>query len=330
LPPRIVTKFPDLIRPPQGSLVRPPIAQLPPGVTTGNGRGVRPPGIQLFKTPELANLKYSPKVPFIPNHKHAGRPRVPLYFVAGLFGFGTAYWYNRTSTTYVAQKDAVWVRPTPTCYVDGKVFYRQPGSDRCFNFKSAEPGDYFQVNDKVYRWTPGKHISAEDCVDEEDRARRSVAYESWKRDNPTYLQTIAARPPKPEPVRDVVPGQLDCSSCLAGIGPVEIGNGMCSLTIANNCEHGVSFKGGISHKSGPATCEFEHNAETGEQKVVCNAPCDSFQDAQVYMSAATPKEGWTGATPACRVVDPAKIQTAATTGGSGDDIFVNGWDAVED
>ena len=305
-------------------------ATLPAGIKVGNGRGVRPPGIvpRVFtptlvtgaKTGPRLGLAFATRFPAIKGHRFAGRPRLPLFFVAGVFGFGSSYWYYRTSTTYIVD-DPVWVRPLPSCYVGGNVFYREPGSGACFDFARAEPGDYFECNSRVYRWAPDRAASVEDIVAEDDEGSRAVVYEDWAKANPAYIKTKAARPARSVPTSATLePAQLDCSSCLGAQGPIETGNGMCSLTIANNCPQPISFKGGMSRASGDGriTCEFSDDVENGSQKTVCSAPCASFDEAQAYITAATPKAGWTGKSRACRLIDPAKVAAAQIKGKSGD------------
>lgn len=327
-----------------GAALSKPPASLPAGVKVGNGLGLRPAGVAPTRfaagprrpgwVPGLLGgspraLAFAPRYPLIKGHRFAGLRRLPLFFVAGLYGFGPDYWYYRSSGTYLLD-DPLWVLPAPSCYVAGEIFYRDPGRDDCFDFLSAAPGDPFESGGRVYSWQPDSTSSVEDLIADEDANGRSVPLADWKRANPSSANAAAARPktvaaPTPLPTLALV----DCSACLAAQGPIEAGNGMCSLTIANSCPQPISFKGGVSRAPGGTaeearlTCEFSTDIDTGAQTSVCTAPCASFDQAHTFITAATPKAGAKLTPKACRLIDPAKVDAARKSrlGSSSPDIY---------
>jgi hypothetical protein len=251
----------------------------------------------------LANLNHphvkpvARVLPSILGHKHANRPRLPLFVLApALLGAGWMgrefYVWNRRSYDNVG-----WIAPIPSCYVGGTVFYRNPWSGECFNFETAEPGERFAVGTKVYSWTPAKYASVEDMVDDQERTGASVMADPFRIANPTAPVTRVSTEPMSRPALSLE--ATDCSSCLTAIGPVEVTGGQCSVTISNNCGLPVAFDVEFQ-RNGQTFCQTKLDAASASEVIVCTQPCTAFLEARVNLKSAMPKLANTAPFKGCR------------------------------
>jgi hypothetical protein len=265
----------------------------------------------------LANLNHphvkpvARLLPPIIGHKHANRPRLPLYVLAptllGAVWMGREFFvWNRRSYDNVG-----WIAPIPSCYVGGTVFYRNPWTGNCFNFESAEPGDHFAVGTKIYAWAPAKYPGVEDMVDEQERSGASVTSDQFRLANPmppaSRVAVAAGQLPAALGVATAVTtpnsGQnlevTDCSSCLTAIGPVEVTGGQCSVTISNNCGLPVAFD--VEFQRDDQTfCQSKMDAASASEVIVCTQPCTTFLEARVKLKSAMPKFANTAPFKGCR------------------------------
>jgi hypothetical protein len=328
-------------------------AKKPPTTPPANTGPVTP-----ATKPPVANLNrphvkpVAKVIPFIPGHKHANRPRLPLFVTAPvLVGVAWAsrelYVWNRKSYDNVG-----WVAPIPSCYVGGTVFYRNPWTGKCFDFDNAQPGDRFVVGTKAYSWTPARHASVEDCVEDGDRNKTSVPEEEFRRANPvapvrrTSVDSSVGYTPaalaqsgsgstgssgpssgtvtrtkgtqQTSSAAATLPAVLeatDCTSCLSAIGPVEVTGGQCSVTISNNCGMPIAFDMEFQ-KENNTFCQTRSDVASSAEIIVCTQPCTTFLDVRVNLKAAIPKTGATPPFKGCRAHWAAEETT--TTAAAGD------------
>jgi hypothetical protein len=256
--------------------------------------------------PPLANLNHphlkpvARVLPSIIGHKHANRPRLPLFVLApallGASWMGREFYvWNRRSYDNVG-----WIAPIPTCYVGGTVFYRDPWSGDCFNFEAAEPGDRFAVGTKVYTWSPAKYPSVEDMVDDQERSGAGIMSEPFRIANPTPRATRVSVEAVSRPVVAALGLEAtDCSSCLTAIGPVEVTGGQCSVTISNNCSLAVAFD--VEFQRNDQTfCQTKLDAAGASEVIVCTQPCTTFLESRVNLKSALPKLANTAPFKGCR------------------------------
>ena len=274
----------------------------------GGGGGKVPPSGQLFTPAAAPKLGLPPgaKIPFkpyqvkfypaYPGYRWAGRPRFPLWAVVPAVALGAAgaYWWSSETS---------WSRPYPNCYVGGGVYYADPYSGSCFDFTSAEDGDYFMVNRRVYRWYPTRYETPEDTIYEESRLNEDAPYDDdWVKKAPPRKSRVAASvvPSSAAASLNLTATQrTDCSSCIAAMGPIQGPAGQCTTMVVNNCAHPVTVDGGF-HKTDAGFCEFSGDIVGAGEMTVCTKPCAEFEQAQAYIKTAMPQSTWKGPVNGCK------------------------------
>jgi hypothetical protein len=292
-------------------LAKPPLQYVPKGPIQA-APGLNIPGL-VFKQPPPKYKFYPPLPPPVPPPKWAGPATIPPawgwhpwkgknmlpYFVVGaVVGVGVgAVAYN------------YWTPPPPSCYLGGGVVYYYPGTKVCFDFATAVAGDPFVFEDRIYYWEPRRYRTVELLIAaEQPRAEPALG---WADREPTRLTLVKSgmdrAASRAKSVAAVPFDQLDCSTCLAALGPTEGENGMCTVSLVNNCDHDVIASGGLALTSAaagsPPLCDFQGEVPAGAEVAACTKPCGEFNEAQVFLNAVIPTEATQRPSPSCRVAE---------------------------
>ncbi len=288
-----------LIHTPAKGLNIKPLA--PPKVASVNlllFKPMRPP----VPPPRLIGPAWYQPAPRFSWYPWGGRKYFPYFFVGTIV----------TGAVVVAGYN-YWTPPPPSCYAGGSTVYYYPGTRVCYDFSVAREDDEFECHGKVFRYRPSRYRTVETMI--ENEAPSAVPVTTWAQSAPperkvqvqaaidraaARAQTIAAAPLE----------KLDCSACLAALGPTEGEDGQATVSVVNNCDHDVTVSGGLA-KTGapadtPAVCEFQGDVPAGQEVVACTKPTSDFTEAQVFLNAVVPVAGTAKAAPACRIPDQPK------------------------
>jgi hypothetical protein len=259
------------------------------------------------------NLTLLPKLPPIPPKRWTGPPfgtipprltwhpwagkRVFPYFFVGLIA----------ATAIAVPARAYWSPPPPSCYAGGSAVYYYPGTRTCFDFSVAQPEDPFECHGRVFRWKPERYRTVETLIAE--TADTSEVAEGWVEKEPSRKVLVTAgmqrASVRAQTVAAVPMEKLDCSTCLAALGPTEGNHGLATVSLVNNCEHDVTVAGGLAKVDAPAgtepVCEFVGDIPTGGEVAACTKPAEDFADAQLFLNTVAPAAGTAKAAPACRI-----------------------------
>lgn len=286
-----------LYKPAPGLKIKP---MLPPKIAPANltlWKPAKPP----MPAPKLfgpAWFKPAPKFSWYP---WGGKKYFPYFFV------GTVV----TGAVIVAGYN-YWTPPPPSCYAGGSVVYYYPGTRICYDFSVAREDDEFECHGKVFRYRPSRYRTVELMI--EDEGTTAVPVSTWAEKEPdrkaqvqSAIDRAAARA---KTVAAVPTEKLDCSACLAALGPTEGEDGQATVSVVNNCDHDITVSGGLT-KTGasadtPAVCEFQGDVPAGQEVVACTKPTSDFSEAQVFLNAVVPVEGTAKPAPACRIPDQPK------------------------
>jgi hypothetical protein len=259
------------------------------------------------------NVTLLPKLPPVPPKKWSGPPfgtipqrlswhpwagkRVFPYFFVGLVA----------ATAVAVPARSYWSPPPPSCYAGGSAVYYYPGTRTCFDFAVAQSDDPFECHGRVFRWKPERYRTVETLIAE--TAETSEVAQGWVEKEPARKALVTAglqrATARAQTIASVPIEKLDCSTCLAALGPTEGENGLATVSLVNNCEHDVTVAGGLAKVEAAVgtepVCEFVGDIPTGGEVAACTKPAEDFADAQLFLNTVTPAAGTAKAAPACRI-----------------------------
>ncbi len=260
-------------------------------------RPAKPP----IPAPRLFGPAWYQPAPKFSWYPWGGRKYFPYFFV------GTVV----TGAVVVAGYN-YWTPPPPSCYAGGSTVYYYPGTRVCYDFSVAREDDDFECHGKVFKYRPSRYRTVETMI--ENEAATAVPVATWQEREPARKVQVQAAidraAARAQTIAAVPPEKLDCSACLAALGPTEGEDGQATVSMVNNCDHDITVSGGLT-KTGapadtPAVCEFQGDVPAGQEVVACTKPTSDFAEAQVFLNAVVPVEGTTKPAPACRIPDAPK------------------------